>query len=200
MQASRNVALAQDGGAAAPPGPRSLELDDAGQVEQQLLGVPAPDDLHRDRQAVDQPDRDGDGRVPGRVGGDGQGTVVPHRGLEPVFGDEVHAVDRRRHRPLGAEGHVGVGCTDDEVDLLEDLRHLHDDLPAEGLDVLGGVEVVVVGRDVGRQHDLGRELGLAAGVEVTQADEQARRAGEGPLQAAPGERDGHVDPRRARRP
>ena len=119
--------------------------------------------------------------------------LLPSAASKPSSEIEVDPVDRRGHRTLRPEGHVGVGGADDEVGLLEDLRHLHDHGAPERLDVLRRLDAEVVGGDVGGQHDLGRELVLALGVPVPEADQQAGRPGHGPFEATPGQRDGHVD-------
>ena len=159
----------------------------------------APDDLHGDREAVDQADR---GWRPPGARSCWPGWSAP-RCCRPPPRTRAR---RSRSTPstvvgmrsLGAERDVGVGGADDEVHLLEDLRPSARWSDAgEGLDVLGRLYVEVVGGDVGRQHDLGREVRLARRVEVAEPDQQAGRPGHGPLQAAPGQRDRHVDPSEA---
>ena len=55
-------------------------------------------------------------------------------------------------------------------------------------------DVEMVRGDVGGEHDLGRQLRLAGRVEVAEPDQQARRPGERPLQAAARQCDRHVHP------
>ena len=57
-------------------GPGTVAFDDEGQLEQQLLGVVAPDDLEPDREAVELAGRDRDRRVAVEVGGEGELAVV----------------------------------------------------------------------------------------------------------------------------
>ncbi|MGD0749338.1 MAG: hypothetical protein ABSB68_16190, partial [Acidimicrobiales bacterium] len=55
-----------------------------------------------------------------------------------------------------------------------------------------------MGRDVGRQHDLGRQVRFARGVEVAEPHQEAGGPRHGPLQTALGQRHRHLAPFEAR--
>ena len=98
--------------------------------------------------------------------------------------------------PAAAKAVSGLVAAEDEVGLVEDVGHPLVDVDPEHLGGSGGLHVEVVGGQVHAQLDLGGEVVGAGRVAVAQGSGQADQVGHGPLQAALGQVDHHVDPGR----